>query len=53
MNLLNSLFASLTGTDLQAEATAAEQGIIYAVEIIIGLMIIMVVELAIIARKVS
>jgi len=53
-SLAGNLFSSLTGTDLstlQAEATQAETIAIAAVEIIVLLMIIMMVQLAIIIRK--
>jgi hypothetical protein len=53
--LAQSIFTALTGTDpatLQAQATAAEQQITLAVEVVIVLMIIMVFELGIlIGRK--
>jgi hypothetical protein len=48
--IANSLITVLTGTDpsqLQAQATAAEQSVILAVEVVIILMVFMVVELGI------
>jgi hypothetical protein len=48
--IANSLITVLTGTDpsqLQEQATAAEQSVILAVEVVIILMVFMVVELGV------
>lgn len=48
--IANSLISILTGTDaatLQAQASAAEQNIILAVEVVIVLMVFMVLELGV------
>lgn len=53
-SIANSVFTAVTGTDpstLQAQATAAEQNIILAVEVIIVLMVIMVLELGVLIRR--
>lgn len=53
-SVANSLITALTGTDassLQAQASAAEQNIILAVEVIIVLMVFMVLELGVLVFK--
>lgn len=53
-NIAQSLFTALTGTDpatLQAQATAAEQQITLAVEVVIVLMVIMILELGVLIRR--
>lgn len=52
--IAQSVFTALTGSDpatLQAQATAAEQQITLAVEVVIVLMVIMVFELALLVTK--
>lgn len=53
-SIANSVFSAVTGTDpstLQAQATAAEQNIILAVEAIMVLMVIMILELGVLIRR--
>lgn len=53
-SIAQSLFTALTGTDpatLQAQATAAEQQITLAVEVVIVLMVIMILELGVLIRR--
>jgi hypothetical protein len=55
-SIAGSLFGALTGTnpsDLAAQASAAEQNIILAVEIIVALMLLMTFELFILIRKIK
>ena len=52
--LVNGLITAVTGTDptsLAAEASAAEQNIILAVEVIIALLFMVVLELAVMLRR--
>jgi hypothetical protein len=53
-SIAQSLFTALTGTDpatLQAQASAAEQNIVLAVEVVIVLMVIMILELGVLIRR--
>jgi hypothetical protein len=51
-SLASSLFTSLTGSDISAELSQAETIGVAAVEVIILLMVIMMIQLSLILREV-